>query len=50
MLTRIWTEHFPGRVRLAAQTLGAIAASLPSASSTERVALLERASVAPGRR
>ena len=25
VLTRIWTEHFPGRVRLAAQTLGAIA-------------------------
>jgi DNA-binding NarL/FixJ family response regulator len=45
VLTRIWTEHFAGRVRLAAQTLGAIAGALPSASSSERTALLERADV-----
>ncbi len=48
VLTRIWTEHFAGRVRLAAQTIGAIAASLPSTSSADRVALLERASVLRG--
>ena len=30
VLTRMWSEHFHGRVRLAAQTLGAIAAALPS--------------------
>jgi len=43
VLTRIWTEHFAGRVRLAAQTIGAIACALPSATSAERAALLERA-------
>ncbi len=45
VLSRIWTEHFAARVRLAAQTLGAIACGLPTASSTERVGLLERADV-----
>ena len=43
VLTRIWTEHFPGRVRLAAQTIAAITRVLPSASSPERTVLLERA-------
>ncbi|MDZ5619862.1 helix-turn-helix transcriptional regulator [Nocardioides bizhenqiangii] len=43
VLTRIWNERFAGRVRLAAQTLGAIAGALPSASTSERTALLERA-------
>ncbi len=43
VLTRIWTEHFAGRVRLAAQTLGAIARALPTVSKAERAELLERA-------
>jgi DNA-binding CsgD family transcriptional regulator len=43
VLTQIWTEHFAGRVRLAAQTLDAVARAVPSASAAERVALLERA-------
>jgi len=43
VLSRIWTEHFAGRVRLAAQTIAAIACALPSASTAERGSLLERA-------
>ncbi len=45
VLTRLWSEHFPGRVRLAAQALGAIAAALPSVSTAERTALLDRAAL-----
>jgi DNA-binding CsgD family transcriptional regulator/tetratricopeptide (TPR) repeat protein len=44
-LSRIWNEHFAGRVRLAAQTLGAIACALPSASAAERTPLIARAGV-----
>lgn len=43
VLTRIWTEYFAGRVRLAAQTLGAVSCGLATASSSERGVLLERA-------
>jgi DNA-binding NarL/FixJ family response regulator len=45
VLSRIWNEHFPGRVRLAAQTLRAVAGAMASASTTERSALLERAAL-----
>ncbi|MEZ0581321.1 AAA family ATPase [Nocardioides sp. MH1] len=43
VLSRIWTEHFAARVRLAAQTVGAIARVLPATSGADRPALLERA-------
>ncbi|WP_188111239.1 helix-turn-helix transcriptional regulator [Nocardioides antri] len=43
VLTRIWTEHFAGRVRLAAQTIAAVARAMPAASAAERSALLDRA-------
>ncbi len=43
VLTRIWSEHFAGRLRLATQTLSAIARALPTAGSTGRVELAERA-------
>jgi len=45
VLSRIWNEHFAGRVRLAAQTLGAIACALPAASAAERAPLIARAGV-----
>ncbi|WP_183101207.1 helix-turn-helix transcriptional regulator, partial [Nocardioides pelophilus] len=45
VLSRIWNEHFAGRVRLAAQTLGAIACALPAASAAERGPLIARADV-----
>lgn len=43
VLSRIWQESFAARVRLAAQSLGAIAGALPAASAAERRPLLERA-------
>jgi DNA-binding NarL/FixJ family response regulator len=43
LLSVIWHEHFGGRVRLAAQTLDALARSLPAVPSTDRPALLQRA-------
>lgn len=43
VLSRIWHEHFGGRVRLAAQTLAALAAALPKASAAERRALAAQA-------
>ena len=45
VLSRLWQEqgHFGARVRLAAQTLGAIAAALPRASGAERRVLAARA-------
>ncbi|WP_183094921.1 helix-turn-helix transcriptional regulator [Nocardioides stalactiti] len=45
VLSRIWHEHFAGRVRLAAQTIGAIACGLTAASAAERASLLERAAL-----
>ncbi|HWJ80996.1 MAG TPA: AAA family ATPase [Nocardioides sp.] len=45
VLSTIWHERFPGRVRLAALALDAIARVLPSASSVDRVTLVERAAV-----
>ncbi|WP_188113327.1 helix-turn-helix transcriptional regulator [Nocardioides humilatus] len=43
VLSRIWTEHFPARVRLAAQAVGAIARVLPATSAGDRPQVLERA-------
>ncbi|NYJ03061.1 DNA-binding CsgD family transcriptional regulator/tetratricopeptide (TPR) repeat protein [Nocardioides thalensis] len=43
VLSQIWDERFPGRVRLAAQALDAIARALPSAPAAERAALVARA-------
>ena len=40
VLTRIWGVHFGGRVRLAAQVLGAIARGVSRASAVERASLL----------
>ncbi|WP_435770732.1 helix-turn-helix transcriptional regulator [Nocardioides sp. SYSU DS0651] len=43
VLTRIWQEHFGGRVRLAAQTVAALARAVPSASAAGRRSLVDRA-------
>lgn len=43
VLTRIWHEHFGGRIRLAAQALAALAAALPRATAAERRTLAARA-------
>ena len=43
LLSVIWHEHFGGRVRLAAQTLDALARALPAVPSTDRPGLLDRA-------
>ncbi|WP_162260269.1 helix-turn-helix transcriptional regulator [Nocardioides sp. Root190] len=43
VVSRIWQERFAARIRLAAQTLGAIARALPAASAAERRSLAERA-------
>lgn len=43
VLTRIWTERFGARVRLAAQTLRAIARAIPAASAAERRTLAAHA-------
>ncbi|MFC5727310.1 MULTISPECIES: helix-turn-helix transcriptional regulator [Nocardioides] len=43
VLSRIWQEHFAGRVRLAAQTLAAVARAVPSATASQRRSLVEQA-------
>ncbi|MFC7405881.1 helix-turn-helix transcriptional regulator [Georgenia alba] len=43
VLGRIWTDQFAGKVRLAAQTLSALARAVPATSAAERRALAERA-------
>lgn len=43
VLSQIWDERFPGRVRLAAQALDAVARALPSVPAAERAALVARA-------
>lgn len=43
VLTRIWNEHFAGRVRLAAQTLAAMSRSLPAMPAAQRPELAARA-------
>lgn len=43
VLSRMWNEHFGGRVRLAAQALGAIARALRTTPAAERGPLVERA-------
>ncbi len=42
-ITAIWHPWFDGRVRLAAQTIEAIAAAMPQASAGDRAALVEAA-------
>jgi DNA-binding NarL/FixJ family response regulator len=42
VLSAIWHEHFHGRVRLAAQTLAALARTAHTSASIDRPALLER--------
>ncbi len=43
VLSTIWNDHFGGRVRLAAQTLGALARALPTAPAADRARLAEQA-------